>query len=168
MSGVYTGLQSRIKAVNPLAHFVPCTAHSLNLVGVAAAGSCLEAVSYFGFMQMLYNFLSASTYRWNKLKLASPAGGIVVKKWSDTRWSARADAVKAVFTSYAEIQAALNDIGSDSKQSLDTRVQANALASKMNQIETALMTAIWHTVLERFNATSLSLQKNGIDSSTTV
>ena len=62
MLGVYTGLQSRIKAVNRLAHFVPCTAHSLNLVGVAAAGSCLEAVSYFGFMQLLYNFLSASTY----------------------------------------------------------------------------------------------------------
>jgi len=38
------------------------------------------------------------------------------------------NAVKAVFTNYAEIQAALNDIGSDSKQSLDTRVQANALA----------------------------------------
>jgi len=38
------------------------------------------------------------------------------------------NAVNAVFTNYAEIQAALNDIGSDSKQSLDTRVQANALA----------------------------------------
>jgi len=38
------------------------------------------------------------------------------------------NAVKAVFTNYAEIQAALIDIGSDSKQSLDTRVQANALA----------------------------------------
>jgi len=76
-------------------------------------------------MQMLYNFLSASTYRWNKLKLALPAGGIVVKKLSDTRWSTRADAMKAAFTNYAEIQAAFNDIGSDSKQSLDTRVQAN-------------------------------------------
>jgi len=76
--------------------------------------------------------------------------------------------VKAVFTNYAEIQTALNDIGSDSKQSLDTRVQANALASEMNQIETALMTAIWHTVLERFNATNLSLQKNGIDLLTAV
>jgi len=48
------------------------------------------------------------------------------------------------------------------------RVQANALASKMNQIESALMTAIWHTVLERFNITSLSLQKNGIDLLTAV
>ncbi|XP_008178879.1 zinc finger MYM-type protein 1-like [Acyrthosiphon pisum] len=36
MSGMYTGLQARIKEVNPLATFVPCSAHSLNLVG------CLE------------------------------------------------------------------------------------------------------------------------------
>ena len=80
-------------------------------------------------------------------------------------------AVNAVFTNYAEIQAALNDIGSDSKQSVDTRVQANALASKMNKIETVLglMTEIWHTVLERINAKSLSsLQKNDIDLLTAV
>lgn len=163
MSGVYTGLQARVKAVNPLAHFVPCTAHSLNLVGVAAAGSCLEAVSYFGFLQSLYNFLSASTYRWNRLKLALPKGGTVVKTLSDTRWSARADAVKAVFANYMEIQTALNEISSDNKQNLETRVQAEALVSKMSKIETALMTVIWHAVLERFNATSMSLQQNGID-----
>ena len=33
----------------------------------------------------------------------------------------------------------------------------------MQQLETALMTVIWHTVLERFSATSLSLQKVEID-----
>jgi len=33
----------------------------------------------------------------------------------------------------------------------------------MQQLETALMTVIWHTVLERFSATSLTLQKVEID-----
>lgn len=33
----------------------------------------------------------------------------------------------------------------------------------MERLETALMTVIWHTILERFNATSLSLQKVEID-----
>ncbi|KAG7172178.1 hypothetical protein Hamer_G009519 [Homarus americanus] len=31
MSGIYTGLQARIKAMNPLAYYVPCAGHSLNL-----------------------------------------------------------------------------------------------------------------------------------------
>jgi len=33
----------------------------------------------------------------------------------------------------------------------------------MERLETALMTVVWHTILERLNATSLSLQKVDID-----
>lgn len=33
MSGIYNGLQQRIKNLNSLAAFMPCSAHSLNLVG---------------------------------------------------------------------------------------------------------------------------------------
>jgi len=39
MSGIYSGLQAKTKAVSPLAHFVPCSAHSHNLVGTNAASS---------------------------------------------------------------------------------------------------------------------------------
>jgi hypothetical protein len=77
------------------------------------------------------------------------------KTLSDTRWSARTDAVKAVFAHYMEIQTALNEISSDDKQNLETRVQAEALVSNMSKIEIALMTVIWHAILERFNATSM-------------
>ena len=34
MSGTYKGVQARIKQVNPLAEWVPCAAHTLNLVGL--------------------------------------------------------------------------------------------------------------------------------------
>ena len=57
MSGQYSGLQQRLKEFNPLINFVPCAAHSLNLVGARAAECCLEAVNYFGFLQVVYNFL---------------------------------------------------------------------------------------------------------------
>ena len=40
MSGVYSGLQARIKEHNELAEYIPCSAHSLNLVGVTAAEAC--------------------------------------------------------------------------------------------------------------------------------
>jgi hypothetical protein len=67
MSGQYSGVQTRIKEVNNLAEFVPCSAHSLNLVGTVAAESCFMAISYFQFLQQVYNFFSSSTYRWNLL-----------------------------------------------------------------------------------------------------
>lgn len=115
MAGIYTGLQARIKSINPLAHFVPCAAHSLNLVGACAAESCLNAVSFFGFVQSLYNFFSASTYRLNMLKESLPEDSLVVKSLSGTRWSARADATKALFAHHKEIVSALIDVSADDK-----------------------------------------------------
>ena len=43
MSGIYSGLQVRIRELNPFGHCVLCAAHSLNLVGSAAASSCVGA-----------------------------------------------------------------------------------------------------------------------------
>ncbi|XP_060845774.1 uncharacterized protein LOC132925391 [Rhopalosiphum padi] len=46
MSGIYSGVQARIKQVSPLADFVPCSAHSLNLVGSCAANCCKEFIHH--------------------------------------------------------------------------------------------------------------------------
>ncbi|KAG8176831.1 hypothetical protein JTE90_003458 [Oedothorax gibbosus] len=45
ISGKYAGLQARIKSVYPLTEYVPCTGHSLNLVGVNAVESCQAAAT---------------------------------------------------------------------------------------------------------------------------
>ena len=52
----------------------------------------------------------------------------------------------------------------DLKQSRpDARLLAEGLVEQMQQLDTVLMTIIWHTILERFNATNLSLQNADID-----
>jgi len=56
MSGAYSGLQARIKEVNPLAEYSPCAAHSLNLVGSCAANCCEEACHFFELLQAVYCF----------------------------------------------------------------------------------------------------------------
>jgi len=58
MARQYSGLQARIMTLNPLAQFIPCSGHSLNLVGSCAAESCRYAIDYFMFIQSLYNFFS--------------------------------------------------------------------------------------------------------------
>jgi len=89
--------------------------------------------------------------------------GLVVISLSDTRWSARADATRSAFAHYREILKVATDTCADIKQSPDTRLWADGLAKQMERLETALMTVVWHTILELFNATSLSLQKVDID-----
>lgn len=48
MASIHKGVQARIAEKNELAEFVPCLAHSLNLVGVNSASSCQEAINYLG------------------------------------------------------------------------------------------------------------------------
>jgi len=67
MAGAYSGLQARIKEINPLAHFVPCAAHFFNLVGTCATSACREACEFFDIIQNIYNFFTASTHRWSEL-----------------------------------------------------------------------------------------------------
>ena len=67
MAGKYSGVQARIENINPLAHFVPCSVHSLNIVSSCAAECCVNAISFFEFVQNLYNFFAVSTHRWKIL-----------------------------------------------------------------------------------------------------
>lgn len=137
MSGRYTGMQTRLRNRNSAAVFIPCAAHSLNLVGQAAASCCVEAVSYFGFIQTLYTFFSASTHRWANLmkSLEGKPRALTVKSLSGTRWSARADATEALVDGYSSIQAALRNIESDLEQTPEARHEARSLGDKMDCLE---------------------------------
>ena len=47
-----------VKETNPLAEFVPCNSHSLNLAGVHAASASVSAVTFFGTVQRCFTFFS--------------------------------------------------------------------------------------------------------------
>ena len=115
MSGIYKGVQTLLSSENPHAIYIPCAGHSLNLVGNKAADCCIEAISFFGTLTGVYNFFSSSTYRWDILHQYIGKKGIVVKRLSDTRWSARHDATKAFQNGYFEIQNALDALSDDSE-----------------------------------------------------
>jgi hypothetical protein len=56
MSGIYNGLQPKIKSHSKNAFFIPCAARNLDLVGNSAAQSCLEASNFFDFTKNLFVF----------------------------------------------------------------------------------------------------------------
>jgi hypothetical protein len=58
MSGIYSDVQARIKDVISLADFVPCSTHSLILVGMCAASCCEKANNFFSFTQNFYVYFS--------------------------------------------------------------------------------------------------------------
>lgn len=56
MRGKHVGLQKRVLNVNPRAMFVPCTAHSLNLVVNDAAKLSNEVAEFSNTIQEIFNF----------------------------------------------------------------------------------------------------------------
>ncbi|XP_060877869.1 zinc finger MYM-type protein 1-like [Metopolophium dirhodum] len=106
MAGKYKGVQAKIMEKNSLATFIPCTAHSLNLAGVNAVSSNVQMKNFFGKIQQLFNFFSGSPSRWEELKSLK----LTLKPFSDTRWSSKSVAIKAVFTQLPEVRNALNNI----------------------------------------------------------
>ena len=124
MSGRYNGMQAKIREINPLVMFIPCCAHSLNLVGQCAVDCCQTAVAFFDFVQSLYVFFSASTHRWSLLQAELASHNLlVVKRLSDTRWSVHADAVAALINGYTVIAALLDRISVNPDENAKTRAE---------------------------------------------
>ena len=91
MSGKYNGVQAILREKCSVAHYVPSTAHSPNLVGKSAAEGGPAATrfkkkkfTYFFILQNLYTWLVASTHRWQGLHKQSKRLP-VNKALSDTR-----------------------------------------------------------------------------------
>jgi hypothetical protein len=168
MSGRYNGLQAKVKEDSPRAMYVPCFAHSLNLVGVCAAESCTQASSFFGFVQNIYTFFAASTGRWSLLTSALTHNQLSVKQLSATRWSARYDAVRALRLGFAEIHQVLEGIVNDQLFKPEAQQEAKGLLASMDSLETGFMLLQWERLLERCQRTSESLQLSGQDLNTAV
>jgi len=164
MSGQYKGMQAKIKEVCPRAEFVPCAAHSLNLVGQSAVNFCVDAVSFFGIVQGVFNFFSTSCLRWNRLKDCLDTKHISVpKSTSATRWSANALAVFALNAGYNDILATLREFAYDSLQKNTTQSEAKNLITAMTKLENGILCATWNEILQKFDKCSTALQSSRMD-----
>ena len=124
---------------------------------------------FFYHMQQLYVFLSRSTHRWAQLiELLRPLQLSVVKRLSDTRWSAHADATRAFVKGYTKIKQLLDNLSNDVNQPQDARLQADSLSKTMSYLETGIMAEFWYVFLDRINATSCTLQDSKMDLNTVV
>ena len=158
MSGKYKGMQRKVLEVNNLAIYVPCAAHSLNLVGRSAVDCCLEAVKFFGTVQNIYTFFAASTHRW-KVLTDHLSNEKVVKDLSDTRWEAHSAATEAIKKSFGKLLEALECLADDDTQKGETRQEAEGLINRMQELEFAIMLVFWEEILQQFSRVSKAVQK---------
>uniref|UniRef100_H3AFS4 TTF-type domain-containing protein n=1 Tax=Latimeria chalumnae TaxID=7897 RepID=H3AFS4_LATCH len=152
LSGKYEGMQAWIRERSENAVYIPCCAHSLNLL------TCFTAISFFSFVQKPWHPLNDGKYCWLKRMK-----NCVVKNLSETCWSVHADAVTALQKGYDQIKVALDHLCDDS-QKPDTRIEAQGLSKTMEKLEISII----HTILDRFHKTSAKLQDPKTDLNTAV
>ena len=169
MSGKYNGMQAILRQQNGLAMFIPCAAHSLNLVGHDAVSCCRSAVAFFDFVQEIYVFFTASPARYERLHIKLAEKKLPVpKRLIEVRWSAHADATRALVRGYSVIREVLNDIADDTEEKGSVCNIATGLYETMCKLETGILSECWNVILERFNATSKQLQDTKMDLNTAV
>lgn len=169
MSGCYSGLQTRINEINELAIFVPCAAHSLNLVGKNAVDNNKKANAFFDLIECLYHFFVYSTFRWDKLKNAlSDKREFLLKRATGTRWSSKHNAIVAIDTSYGKIINVLKSLLDENQlQTEDNKATARGLINKLCSFENVLMLKIWRIILGQFERVNRALQKSDLNLSVT-
>lgn len=94
-----------------------------------AASCCKVAVYFFNFLQNLYTFFSASTYRWQILNSS-------IKRLLDTRWFVRDDACYSLNKNWWSIENALIQIGENEKEKPAIRCEASGILRILNTLET--------------------------------
>lgn len=168
MSGKFQGLQSRVKGVNKFAAWVPCFGHSLNLIGTDAMNSCPESKSFFSFLEQIYTFFTYSTERYANLCEALQSASeqlpqreriLIPKRVSTTRWSSRADAIRALIKGYSQIKNVLFGFS-------DSNSEALGLYKAMNKLETGIYIVMWDHLLGQINRACQKLQNQTSDFNT--
>ena len=106
--------------------YVHCYGHLLNLALQSALSVVVNLRNCIGSVQSLYVFLEASPKRHSLLQdIQKDDGGdvVILKDQSDTRWSCRYSAVKALITSICCVVKALIQLQNDHtpKVSADAR-----------------------------------------------
>lgn len=128
MSGCFNGTQKKMsEKVGHNVIFIPCQAHRTN---TAVEHSCRASTiisDTFDILEELYVFFSSSTKKFHRLKtkLEGIENSILLKNLSKTRWTARAETLKAVNISFEAILEVLDDIITD--QTIDNKGKAKAL-----------------------------------------
>jgi len=157
MSGIYSGVQKRILAIQPKAVYVHCAAHNLNLVINDAVCKVQETASFFTTLEDLYVFFGHSIRRWDLLKSFTSESEVKLKRLNPTRWAGRLASVMAVKLRFTDVMKALSQTILLNVNK-DEREQAAHLKKRLERIEFVLLLVVMSEVLSAINVASQYLQ----------
>lgn len=157
MSGAYNGAQALIRAQQPLALYVHCGAHCVNLALQASLKSSLFIADSIQAVHELGVFYGRSS------KLRNTFDGIAkgaevfftLKPLCPTRWTVRTPAVEQFFLQFEAVMAALDELSAESSSVAN---EARGLLAKFSAGKTVLALKLALAVMQPIELLNKSLQ----------
>lgn len=137
--------------MDPRALFVPCGAHTLNLVVADAAKASTDAMNYFGILHKLFTLFSASTQRWAILKKHV---GITLKMWTGTRWESKVKSAEPLRYQAAAVREALIEVGDHTKDPI-IKVETQSLSEEVGSYRFGICTLVWYILSQTHHVSKL-------------
>ena len=130
MAGKINGVQAQIKALQPKALYVHCTAHRLQLAVQDAMTTVRELQDALGEVSRLIEFFRNSPKRLACLKGTGASSSL--QPLCPTRWTCCEPALRSVLENWAAIRAALQEIGDDPSTAMEAGSTAAGFARNMD------------------------------------
>ncbi|KAK6191009.1 hypothetical protein SNE40_002759 [Patella caerulea] len=165
MNGIHRGLATRMKECSPLAIYIHCFGHLLNLAiqDTMTDVPCLR--NALGTIQSLYNFIEGSPKRHAVfLDIKLDDGDDVaraLKSQSVTRWACRWESVKAVINQLPRIMKALLQLAKD--RDAKTYTDSRALLNAVCDFDFMFGLVVLKVILSNTSSLSSYLQCKSID-----
>ena len=161
MSGIYKGVQAQILQHQPLAYYMHCAAHQVNLVcqNVVSANTwirdCLTCVNELGML-----FSSTIKYRniYGKLVLNEAKQTKKLKPMCPTRWTVRHGAILNVLENYGKIMDTLEEFENLKTISSEQKSKANSLLTILMKGSTLMALQCGEKVFGLLHVLSKTLQ----------
>ena len=106
----------------------------------------------------MFAFFSASAHRWDVL---ISIAGTSAKRLSETRWSARSEAVSMIWNHYSKVLTVLEKLTAPDENS-NTRADAGILLTAMQSFSFLCFLGLWKPVLIEVNDAQIYLQTKGL------
>jgi len=167
MSGRINGTQQKLSELaGHMIPFIPCQPHRLNTFIEHSCDASILISDLFSTLENVYVFFSASTKRHIHLKskLVTLENTSQLRNLSKTRWTARAESIKAVWVSFEIIIETLQEIINLQNVDKNTRSQALGLLKKLLSFDFVVSLSFMKNIMyktkiltEKLEATELNI-----------
>ncbi len=163
MSGHLSETQALICKQQPLANFVHCGPHCVNLVTQAACTSTpviRDALQWIHELGCLFAQSGKCKTIFKDIATSNTGSFTSIKPLCATRWTVRTPSIRATLAQYGSILTALEEMAS-SNVTDNTASRANGLLERLEKGNTILGLLLGQELLMRLEGLNLSLQARG-------